>query len=212
MIGLPRVRLTVEVKQVIGLYVSLCHLAKPAAKQSAAQSADVVDEQKAFKMIVLVLDDTGQDLVDIDLLRLEITIQILKSNAIGPHHELPDVGNGKTAFLEFALLVALPQNFGIYDDHRLIGKRLKVLLIRVVEHWRDVDHKKPLGSADLRRSQADALGGSHRFEHVVDQPLQTFGVLLDAYGLLTKNGVAVHTNRENHILSSKSTEGKDSRR
>ena len=69
-----------------------------------------------------------------------------------------DVGDGETPFLGGLVLIAVLYDHRVDEDERRRGVRP------------DVHHGDPARDADLIRGQADALGGAHRLEQVVDQP------------------------------------------
>ena len=96
-------------------------------------------------------------------LLVELAIHILSANGnfARARDVLAKFGNAQAAF------VLRVTAFGVDD----LGIRQHQLGFRIFFEGH-VDDRQALGDADLRRSQADAVRGVHRLEHVVDEFLQ----------------------------------------
>ena len=63
---------------------------------------------------------------------------------------------------------------------------------------RSIDDEQPKRHADLRRREADARRGVHRFDHVVDQLVDVVGDLFDRAGRVVEGAVAVSEDGQDH--------------
>jgi hypothetical protein len=61
------------------------------------------------------------------------------------------------------------------------------------------EYENPLGNPYLRRGKAGAIGGFHRFKHIVNQATLVFSDAVNCYSAARENRVAPDANRQNHI-------------
>ena len=91
-----------------------------------------------------------------------------------------NVGEGEAAFF-FGLLAAAVDDFGIDEDEAVFGALVEA----------DVDDGDLLGDGDLGGGEADALGGVHAVEHLVDELGELGGEFGDGFALFEEDGVGV---------------------
>ncbi len=130
----------------------------------AAHGWDPVNKELAFQMIVLVLDDSGEQPVGIQGEGLAFFIVSLDGDGSGPLYNKIQAGEREATFLVLAEFGTRHDNFGVDEDAPFIAF-----------HIRD---EKPLFERHLRRGEADAVVAFHRLKHLCDgfsKPLIEFG-------------------------------------
>jgi hypothetical protein len=132
----------------------------------------MIQKQNAFQMIHLMLQAGGEQSIRFQCLRLAVAIEIFGADLRGPFHIVPDVGNGKAAFLERRHFFRRPDDLRIDEDHGL------ALALRL----RDVHHQHPFGNAHLDGGEPDAVCLIHGFDQVVGQPAHLVIDLFDGLG------------------------------
>ena len=124
----------------------------------ALQGREPIDEQEAVDVVDLVAERAGEELRSrVDPL-LAVGVQAAHGHLGRPDGGAVVPGNGQAA-LHHLLLAGALHELGIdeLDD-----------LLRIVAH-REVDDDDPEGHVDLGGRQADAGGGVHGLDHVVQE-------------------------------------------
>ena len=106
-----------------------------------------------------MLDAHCQQAVGGQLLLAAIAVQVAHGDGVGAGDVGEDPGDRQAALL-VDLLALAGQDLRVHEHQRL------VLALA------DVDDHEPVVGVDLGRRQADARGGVHGLEHVVDQTLE----------------------------------------
>lgn len=119
----------------------------------------LVDIQYAVEMVDLVLKALREESLALQVDLLSVAIQAGDSELAEARYLANVTGDRKAALGHFRLFLR-EFHFGVDHDGRLAFVVL------------DVHHEHALGDIDLRRSEADARRGIHRFEHVVDELLE----------------------------------------
>src|SRR5690606_3241099 len=187
-------------ERVIGFYDPAGHVAELPAKNTAAERSQAIDKKYTFKVIVFVLDDPGERSRNLDFLLLEVAIEIPDCHTLRPRYVVADVRYGEAPLFVFDFFLALPHDFRIDEDQRTFGQHL-ALLCSGFCHWFQIDDEQSFAPSDLRSGQAYTRSASHRLEHIVDQTLKVFCILLYVFGSLSQNRVSVHVNGEDHRSS-----------
>src|SRR6266542_466862 len=125
------------------------------------EPAEMIDEEIAVEMVGLVAEGAGHQPLAPHLALLAVAVEVTDLHALRPRHGLGEVGDRKTSLVLGDLTEAL-DDLGVDEDVELLGTLADG----------EVDDHEPLRDADLVRRQADAGGGVHGDDHVVDQLLQ----------------------------------------
>jgi hypothetical protein len=121
----------------------------------ALELRQVVDEELAVEMVHLVLQADGQHAVELALDDGAAGVLVAHAHALGAWHVVIDAGHRQAAFLAGRLAAEL-EDLGVDED---------LAPVLVLGH---VDDHQALVPVDLRGRKADARGGIHGLEEVVD--------------------------------------------
>src|SRR5437588_928238 len=150
------------------------------------EAAQMIDEQHAVEMVDLVAERPGHQPLAPHLALLAVAVEVADLHALRPRHGLGEVGDRQTAFV----LGDLPDpldDLGVDEDVQLLGTLADG----------EVDDHEPPGDADLVRREADAGGGIHGDDHVVDQLLQRIVEVGHGRGEAPQDVVAEFSNWKN---------------
>ena len=132
-------------------------------------------------MVQLMLHGAGQQLFAAGLEPLALDVLGAQADLHRALDVLAESGNRQAAFLAH-LAAVLFDDFGV-DQHHSRGRILA---------GRSVDDRQTPGDPDLRRGEAQPLGGIHRLEHALDQFAQFAGAeFQDRFGRRFQNRIAV---------------------
>jgi hypothetical protein len=133
---------------------------------------DEVEVDDAVQVVELVLEDAGQPALGLDPELLAVPPPGLDREGRRPGDGALPVGRGEAPLLvRDRLRAAL--------DHLRVDQGVEGVLV--------LDHHHPQGDADLRRGQADAGGGAHGVDQVVEQALHGRVELAHALGLAAED-------------------------
>ena len=131
----------------------------------------------AFKMVILMLDDTGANTLKDLFMFLEVLIKVFDADFIGTHHLLVYIRQAEASFLEGHLIAKSLKEFGI-DENLLEVLGGRIIGIEGVA----VDEEELDGLVDLRGGKANAFGMGQGLPHVLYQRLKLRIVGRDGLG------------------------------
>ena len=163
------------------------HFADFALDQIAFQAAEVADVEFAVQMIGLVQEGAGEQFFA--GLFEQFSVHVLGANGhfVRARYVLAELWNAQAAFVLDVLALGV-NDFGIDENELGVG-------IFFESYIDDGDAPR---NADLRGGQADALGGVHGLEHVVDELLQFFVEGRDFFRGLFEDRIAVLNDGMDH--------------
>ena len=132
-------------------------------------------------MVHLMLKAGGEHAFDLFLVDFAVAVEPAGADRVRPVDLGILVGDRQAALIVGARLGGA-QDLGVDEDQR-VADRLAAFLLRILK----VDDQDPLRNAHLDRGEADAGGGVHRLEHVVDERLDL--------GVISSTGVEIRRSK-----------------
>ncbi|MPL60715.1 hypothetical protein SDC9_06276 [bioreactor metagenome] len=150
------------------------------------QGPEVVDEELAVEVVVLVLGAGRPEPVELLLVDLPVETEPAHPHLARAGHLGVLVGDREAAFLVDVGLFRGPGDFGVEHHHRCGGGRLVLDAIH---------HEEALEHADLRRGKADARGFIHCGKHVIGKFADLVVDGDDGVAMLLEPGVGMDQDR-----------------
>lgn len=147
----------------------------------------MVHKQRAVKMVDLVLKHSRQEPDSFDRAQVAVAAEAAYDRPGRARYRCFETGNAQTAF-RFCLNSFTLDHVRVDHDQQVTGSA----------PGRRVGDKNSKRYTDLRRGQADAWRGIHRFNHVVDERLDISGDIRHLFGTGSKHPVTVFCDRPNH--------------
>src|SRR5690606_10221547 len=150
----------------------------------------VVEEQDALEVVVLVLQDVGEVALGLEPVALALQVLVVHHDALGARHVLHGEAGQRQAAVAAVLASLHGDHLGVHDHvlaaHApgapllLLGELLALrlggglarLLLLVLGLGDLQGHEEAQRAADLRRGQSDAVGRVHRLDHVGGEALE----------------------------------------
>ena len=164
-----------------------------AAQKIAAQRRQMVGEDLALDMVVLVLDYARRQSVELLVMLDEILVEVAHADSHRTAHVLVDARQRKAALLEEVGLLAALVNPRIDEHAAIVGERRVFIAPRSAV---DDEHTDVL--ADLRSGKPYPARFGERQEHVVHEFLEIGIRSVDIDRLIAQYGRTVDYYRINH--------------
>ena len=147
---------------------------------------EVVGEDAALEVVVFVLDDAGQDAVEVAVVVFTVLVVVGDVDVGLADDVLVDFRETEATFGEGNIVAETVGNGGV-DEGSLEGLVVGIDLFV----GGGIDHEDAHGLTHLRGGEPYALGVVHGLEKVVDERLQRFILEIDFRGGLPQHGVSV---------------------
>src|SRR5579863_593611 len=159
-------------------------------QQLPLQRLQVIDEQLALNMIILMQDDAGRDAIISLRTRFEGLIQEIQRHFFAAEYIFSDLRNAQTALIVRPLF-PIDRNDMRIDKDLLDTRPVRILVLfiffQVLKDLTGVDDKKPDIPVHLWRSQPHAVAGVHCLPHILYQLRQIRKIRRDFFADLTKD-------------------------